>query len=134
MATGLDTGIVRDSVSVLITSLSDWPSIAVPTFGTTASDYLPTVRTEFEGNYVQSRLRTTRARRQWSLKWNVMTETDYQTLRAFFLSYQGSAFNWIEPVTSTPYVCRFSNDTLTSTHIDKGAEHYRSVELNIEEV
>jgi len=134
MPTGVDTGQVRDSVSVLITSLSDWPSIAAPTYPMTVREYKPVIRTEFEGNYVISRPRTTRARKQWSLKWNTMVESDYQILEAFFNTYQGSAFNWTEPGTGTPYICRFSDDSLQSSVVTRGEEYIRSVDLNIEEV
>jgi|SRR3990172_1811820 len=114
--------------------MADWPSIATPTFGTSIDVYKPQIRNEFEGNYVQSRPRVSREIRRWRLVWNVMTEANYQTLESFFLANQGNSFNWTEPVTSTGYVCRFSENSLVSTHADKGATNYRRVEVMIEEI
>jgi hypothetical protein len=111
--------------------MADFPSIATPQFGTTDATYLPQVRTEMEGGYVQSRKLFTRARGQWTLFWNALSEADYQTLRTFFLANQGGNFNWTHPITSAVHVCRFSGDTLAGEPITAG---YRRVELPIEEV
>jgi hypothetical protein len=111
--------------------MADFPSIATAQVGTTEAVYLPQVRTEFEGGYVQSRKSTTRARKRWNLYWNALSEADYQTLEAFFIANQGGSFNWTHPITSTVHVCRFSGDTLPGDPIIPG---YRRVELPIEEV
>lgn len=111
--------------------MADFPSIATPDYGTTEATYLPQIRTEFEGGYVQSRKRTTRARGQWTLGWNALSEADYQTLKAFFIANQGGSFNWTHPTTSVVHVCQFSGDTLPGDPVLPG---FRSVELPIEEV
>ena len=133
MPTGLDTGTVKDSVSVFITSLSDFPSIAAPTFGSVVELYQPKIRTEFEGNYVQSRNRSTRTRKRWSWKWAAMTLEDYQTLTSFIESTGSSAFNFVEWVTGTPYVCTIPSDTFLATYVNKGETYYLSVELPMEQ-
>jgi len=114
--------------------MAAWPSIAEPTYGSSVEVYKPQVRTEFDGNYVQSRPRSTREIRRWTLKWNYMTEANYQTLETFFIANQGTSFTWTEPVTSTGYTCRFSGNGLSSTHVNRGATYYRSVDATIEEV
>jgi hypothetical protein len=129
-----DVSVAEAKSIIRFTFPADWPSIAAPTFGTTVEVYKPQIRTEFDGNYVQSRPRMTREIRRWVLKWNVMTEADYQTLAAFFVSNQGNSFNWTESVTSTSYLCRFSANSLSSVHVSRGATYYRSVEVMIEEV
>jgi len=108
-----------------------WPSIAAPTYSTGGEVYRPQVRTEFEGNYVQSRPRSTRATRRWTLVWNAMTEANFSTLDAFFIANAGTTFSWTEPVTSTSYTVRFSEDSLKWTHSDKGV---RSVQVGLETI
>jgi hypothetical protein len=103
----------------------------IPQYGTDGEFYKPQIRTEFEGNYVQSRARSTRGIMRWNLKWESMPEADFQTLRTFFNTNQGGSFNWTEPVTSTARIVRFSEDSLRWSHSNKGV---RSVSCGIEEV
>ena len=111
--------------------LPSWPSIAKPSHPMEESDFRGQVRTEFEGGYVQTRSRETRARKRWSLRWIAMTEADWGTLSTFFRSYLGSTFTWTHPITSASYTVRFSDDTLQSNVKIAGR---REVTVNIEEV
>lgn len=111
--------------------MAAWPSIKNPDNGFEEDVYLPVVRTEFEGNYVQTRVRAGRERRRWNLSWNMMSETDYLLLDAFFLANQGISFTWTHPKTSASYTCFFSGDSLKSRLIITG---WRSVQCSIEEV
>jgi len=108
-----------------------FPSIAAPTYTTGGEVYRPQIRTEFEGNYVQSRPRSTRATRRWTLVWNAMTEADYGTLDAFFITNIGTTFSWTEPVTSNSYTVRFSGDSLKWQHVNK---RVRSVSVDLETI
>jgi hypothetical protein len=108
-----------------------WPAIAAPTFTTGGAIYRPQIRTEFEGNYVQSRPRATRATRRWTLVWNAMTEAHYQLLDAYFIANIGVTFSWTEPITTTSYTVRFSEDSLQWSHFNKGV---RSVSLGLETI
>ena len=108
-----------------------WPSIAAPTYSTSGTVYRPQIRTEFEGNYVQSRPRSTRATRQWTLVWNAMTDADFATLDAFFIANVGETFSWTEPVTATGYTVRFSTDSLSYSFANKGI---RSVQVGLETI
>lgn len=114
--------------------MATFPTLSTPSFGTEVEVYKPQVRNEFEGGYVQSRARASREVRRWTLKWRALPEADYQTLATFFAANQGNFFDWTEPVTSVAYTCRFSGDSLRSSHVDKGSTNYRSVEVGIEEV
>lgn len=111
--------------------MANWPSISPPDYGLSEDFYKPQVRTEFEGNYVQSRPRSTRAVHRWSLKWSALLESEFQTLKTFFDTNQGTSFTWTHPLTSVSYSCRFSTDTLTSRIV---VNDYREVECSIEEV
>ena len=111
--------------------MTNWPSIIVPSFPLEVEVYKPQVRTEFEGGYVQSRPRTTRAVRRWTLTWSSLPEADYQALAAFFVANQGGSFEWTDPVTGTGYTCRFSDDELVFSAIKPGR---RQGECRIEEV
>jgi hypothetical protein len=111
--------------------MMSWPTIAQPTYTTGGEVYLPQIRTEFEGNYVQSRKRATRALRRWTLVWNAMTEAHYTLLDAAFISDQGTTFSWTEPVTSTNYTVRYSENSLKWNHVNKGV---RSVQVGLETI
>lgn len=108
-----------------------WPSIAQPTYTTGGETYLPQIRTEFEGNYVQSRPRATRAIRRWTLVWKSMTDGDFSSLESAFISDMGTTFSWTEPVTSTSYTVRYSTDSLRWQHVNKGI---RSVQIGLETI
>jgi len=112
--------------------MSDWPDISTPDWGIEEEEYLRQIRTSFEGNYVQSRPASTRSRGKWPLFWKVMPESEYQTLRTFFLANQGGMFSWTHPVSGTSYTCRFSDDSIKSKWAFHGWR--RDVRCNIEEV
>jgi len=108
-----------------------WPSIAAPTYTTGGETYLPQLRTEFEGGYVQSRPRCTRATRRWTLVWNAMTNADFATLESAFIADMGTTFSWTEPVTSTSYTVRYAADSLKWTHVNLGV---RAVSIGLETI
>jgi len=108
-----------------------WPSIAQPTYTTGGETYLPQIRTEFEGGYVQSRPRCTRATRRWSLVWANMTEADYQSLESAFIADMGTTFSWTEPRTSTAYTVRYCEDSLKWSHSNLG---HRAVTVGLETI
>ncbi len=111
--------------------MADWPSIASPGYGIKEAVYKPQIRQEFEANYVQSRPRSTRSVKRWTLSWGLLSESDYGLLLAFFEANQGNTFTWTHPVTSVSYTCRFSTDTLESEIAFTG---WRKVTVHIEEV
>lgn len=108
-----------------------FPSISIPQIGTGEETYLPQVRTEFEGGYVQSRKMFTRERGKFSLVWNALPEAEFQTLQAFFVANQGDSFTWTHTITSASMTMRFSGDSISGRVVSPGE---RSVTLDIEEV
>ena len=112
--------------------MASWPSIPNPSYGLEAEVYLPQVKTEFEGNYVQSRPKTTRSRLRFpNLGWAAMTEANYQTLETFFLANQGGSFDGTSAFTGSSADFRFSGDGLKSVRI---TSNIRGVTCPIEEV
>jgi len=114
-----------------------WPDIEPCEFGMEEEVYLPQVRTQFEGGYVQSRKRATVDKERFAQKWGyskpetAMPEADFQTLKTFFLANQGSSFDWTHPYVGTSHTCRFTADGLKSAIIAPGL---RKVDCPIEEV
>ena len=107
-----------------------WPSIPAPSYTTGGEVYLPVVRTEFEGGYVQSRKLNSRERERWTLHWLNMAESDFQLLKSAFIADQGNSFTWVEPVTSVSHQVKYSEDSLKWAHVEKG---YRQVSVALEE-
>lgn len=113
--------------------MGSWPStLPKPSYGFGEEFYKPQIKTEFEANYGQSRPSVTRSRRRWTLVWKMLSEANYQILRAFFDANQGGAFTWTHPASGASYSCRFSSDSIKSQLIYVG---WRSdVQCPIEEV
>lgn len=110
--------------------MADWPSISNPDIFEEES-YKPSIRTEFEGNYVQERALSTRVRRRWKLGWTKLTDANYSTLKTFFGTNKGTFFNWTHYLSSTVYVSIFSDNGLKATWASPG---FWRVEANIEEL
>ena len=107
-----------------------WPTIPAPSYMTGGEVYLPIVRTDFEGGYVQTRKRASRERERWFLHWNNMEEAHFQLLKAAFIADQGNSFAWVEPVTDVSHQVKYSEDSLKWSHVEKG---YRQVSVALEE-
>jgi hypothetical protein len=60
-----------------------------------------------------------------------MKEADYQSLESAFIADIGTTFSWTEPVTSSTYTVRFSEDSLQWQHVNKGV---RSVQVGLETI
>jgi hypothetical protein len=107
-----------------------WPStLPAPLYGIKEESYLPQIRTEMDANYVQSRPRSTRMRRKWTMSF-VLSEAQWATLETFFFTYLGSIFTWSHPVTATTHSCRFTGDNISNSIEIPG---YRHIDLSIEE-
>jgi len=113
--------------------MSAFPSIANPSRGLEEVVYLPKIKTEFENNYVQTRKTATRDRSKWTLVWNTLSETDYQSLLTFFKANQGLSFTWTHPVSLSVYTCVFSSDELKGK-VGKYPNTRENVTLPIEEL
>ncbi len=69
----------------------------------------PTIRSQSEGGYIQTRARFTRLTEKWNVKYMALSTADKDTLRDFEKTvFAGSdAFNWTNPANSTSYSVRF---------------------------
>lgn len=109
-----------------------WPSIAQPTLDYPEQWEDPTIRSESEGGYVQTRRRHTRDRRTWTLTWSCMSSTDYATLVTFYRGDAGagaSIFDWAAITDNGTVAVRFKGGLKASYH----GTAYR-VECTLEEV
>lgn len=67
------------------------------------------ITTKFEDGTVQSRLKFTKSRKTWTLKWNGMKQADYDELENFIVNsakHQANIFNWISPANGITYTVR----------------------------
>ena len=69
----------------------------------------PTIRSQSEGGYVQTRARFTRLTNKWNIKYMALSAADKDTLRTFEKTVRGGsdAFNWTNPANSVTYSVRF---------------------------
>lgn len=111
--------------------MPQFPNISTPSYGLDERVHKAQERTEFEGGYVQSRPKHTRHRHRWPLRWELLPEAEYQTLKTFFAANQGGQFDWVHPWTGVTYACRFSADEISGAMTFPG---HRTVDCPIEEV
>lgn len=67
------------------------------------------ISTKFEDGTVQSRLKFTKSRRTWTIKWNGMKQAYYDTVEDFIVNqakHQANAFYWTIPATNTTVFVR----------------------------
>ncbi|MCW4050353.1 MAG: hypothetical protein NWE89_11530 [Candidatus Bathyarchaeota archaeon] len=69
----------------------------------------PTIRSQFEGGYVQTRSRFTRIARRWTVSYRGMSQANKNTLRTFENARRAGSelFTWTNPEDSTSYNVRF---------------------------
>jgi hypothetical protein len=72
-------------------------------------------RTPFEDGSVQSSVKHTRGRGKWELSYEEIFIEDVYTIKTFFYANQGTLFDWVNPMNSTTYSVRFSDDQLQAT-------------------
>jgi hypothetical protein len=109
--------------------MAAWPSIATPSVDFEEETYFPSIRTPFEGNYVQQRPRSTRSRGRWLLRWNGLSDTHYGLLKTAFTA--GESLTWEHPLTAVSHTVIFSQDSLKATYV---AEDRWEVTCQIEEL
>ncbi|MCK4522084.1 MAG: hypothetical protein KAU20_05905 [Nanoarchaeota archaeon] len=84
------------------------------------STKLKTLKSPAEDGYVISRAAWTKARKTFTIKYNDMSTTDYNTLLSFFtVNAKGGTeiFNWTHPITSVIYEVRFKEDILNVSYM-----------------
>ncbi|PIQ26127.1 hypothetical protein COW64_12340 [bacterium (Candidatus Blackallbacteria) CG18_big_fil_WC_8_21_14_2_50_49_26] len=82
------------------------------------------LRSSAEAGYLQTRPRTTRARRSWGVRYPVLDATDTAALRAFeitTLRNGADSFSWTHPISGTSYTVRLAGQ------IDFSTDQHRSL-------
>jgi len=80
------------------------------------------LRSKFEGGYVQTRPRFTRARRVWQITYNQLSSANKILIDNFIDTVLGGAdsFTWTNPQNSTSYTVRFKdNPTFSYTSYNR---------------
>ena len=70
------------------------------------------LKTKMESGAVQSRPQHTSSRWEFTIGWQIVTQTQYAALCTFFTGNIGGTFNWTHPITTTVYVVRFAKGEL----------------------
>lgn len=110
--------------------MATFPSIASPN-KMSGGPVDPAIRSEMENGVVVSRAKHTKSRETFSLSWNVMSDSDFDTLLSFYKNtVKGSAetCTYTQPGTSTAYTVRITKMTYEAVLPDRWA-----VSLEMEE-
>lgn len=95
------------------------------------------IRTPFEAGYEQTRARTTRTRRKFTLNYDLLTSSDATLLDTFFhttLNGGAGTFTWTNPETSAAHTVRFDGPYTIETQFHNGSDYYHTATINITEV
>lgn len=79
---------------------------------------IPVLRSESEGAYTKVRRITTKAKNEFTLKYNKLTKVNYAILSDYFSANQGLSFDFVHPDTNITHTCVFMQDSIKKTHID----------------
>jgi hypothetical protein len=117
----------------------DFPStIPAPSYPFECEYEDNSIISRFEDGSQQSRRKFTRSRRKWTLKWDMMTREEYQTLMNFIANtvfFSANSFNWINSDTLDE-----ANPETVEVRITKvgkwtnNALHYWSGDIELTEV
>jgi len=110
--------------------MADFPALGNPLNGFKEGNINKTIKSNFNGNYTQTRKVASRTRKSFSCDY-ILTQAQYQTLVTFFNTYVGSNFNFTHPVTSTVYFCFFTIDSLYAIYT---TDDFIKVSIQMEEV
>ena len=87
----------------------NFPTIPNPEYPFKVEHEDNSITSKFEDGTVQSRLKFTKSRKTWTLKWNGMSQTNYNTLENFIVNsakHAANVFNWTNPINDTVYQVR----------------------------
>lgn len=71
------------------------------------------IKSNFEGNYSQTRRGATRGIETFDLSYEAITNDEYATLKAFFDANVGGSFIFVHPQTAASHIVRFGMDKIT---------------------
>lgn len=91
-------------------------------------------RSQFEAGYVQQRAQWTRSRKQFTLKWSALPESDLDTLITDFNTNGDTSFDWTHPVRGNTYTVIYSGNAIEyDISTSDGGEFY-AVTVDLEEL
>lgn len=96
--------------------MTDFCTIADPTQMSRKIKSYRVEKTSSAG-YHQMRPIGSTPRYEWTITWDKMSEEDYNTLSAFFMTYNTESFNWTHPTTSTVYEVYFTDADLEDDYV-----------------
>ena len=89
----------------------DFPAITAPSYPLTEEWDDISLASEFEDGSQQTRLYRTKSRGKWTLTWNLLPQSEYDTLMSFIKTqakFRAVAFNWTHPFTDVTYEVRLA--------------------------
>lgn len=111
--------------------MNSFPSELIPTIDSSSETYIPTLKSESDGNYPKVRRLVTKSREKFNLKFTNITIEKFNTLNAFFIANQGLSILYTSPDNGATYTCVFMQDELKKRH---KSQNIVSTELRMEEV
>lgn len=97
-----------------------FPTSPTPRVNSTRAKRLPSIRTESEGGYGQTRKQFTKMRPMYKLNFDNISRAEYNTLETFFLANQGTIFTFTHPIELVAYDVMFNQDEIEATDTDFG--------------
>lgn len=91
-----------------------------------------TIRSNFEAGYELTRPRFTRMRKTFSVKYELLTNTDKQLIDNFYVQMKGGSgsFTWTNPITAVNHTVRFAEPPKFEYTMDG----YWNVEIKLREL
>jgi hypothetical protein len=111
--------------------MNNFPSISAPNYPSDEDYIHRTVVANFENGIEFARRTSTIGKHKFTVIWNTMSEADFQTLKAFFISQGVAPFNWTHPVSGVVHKVRFPLGNLPSKHVFNGR---RSLSIDLHEI
>lgn len=91
-------------------NMANYPTLSTaPSYPIVEQRSDPTIKSEFDSGYMQTRPRYTRKKMVFNVNYDDIPNSDKGTLETFVDTVRGGAdyFNWTHPLTSTVYSVRF---------------------------
>jgi hypothetical protein len=95
--------------------MGNFPTEPVPHLGTEDSTNYLVIRSQFDGNYQQTRLGATKGRKVFKLKYDKLTLQEFSVLEVFHSANIGGTFLFTHPISLITYTVVFQEDTLTKS-------------------
>lgn len=111
--------------------MSAWPTgVRQPDVGFREEVYKPQIKNDFESGHVQSRGRSTVAKRRWTLTFTLLPIDEYNLIETHFLANQGGVFEWDHPISAITYDVRYVGNSILPT-VSK--RNLRTLTIELEE-